>query len=139
MKTLKQFVTQSNLDSKLLRAVVRQVGGWENFKEIARDVASHGASGGFSGFIYYMDTVAFTKRNKAAVVASLENLASDIGEGGIISLLAGSNCLKGESQEAIAGGLYNPRHPDRTTVYNALAWYALEEACRSYCDLVDGY
>ena len=36
-------------------------------------------------------------------------------------------CFKGMSQCEIMGGLYNPKSDDKTTVYNALAWYALEE------------
>ena len=57
---LSDFVKQSTVPAKLIRAVVRQVGCWEDFQQIAKDVASHGADCGYNGFTYYVDTVAFT-------------------------------------------------------------------------------
>ena len=65
---LSDFVKQSTVPAKLIRAVVRQVGGWEDFQQIAKDVAGNGADDGYKGFIYYVDTVAFTKRNRRAIL-----------------------------------------------------------------------
>lgn len=137
MKTIKEFVEQSNIDAKLIRATVRQIGGLEEFKERAQDVTNHGAAGGFIGFTYYADTITFTKRNKAAIVDMLSALADDLGEN-TLSCLAGFNCLKDYTVEEVADGLYNPRSDHRTAVYNALAWFALEEVARSYCDVAEG-
>ena len=47
MKTLKEFTEKSHINESLVRAVVRQSGGWEDFKEKALDVANHGAYAGF--------------------------------------------------------------------------------------------
>lgn len=138
MKTIKEFVEQSNIDASLIRATVRQVGGWEAFKELAQDVTNHGAAGGFVGFTYYTDTVAFSKRSKAAIVDRLSTIADELGENALLCL-AGFNCLKDYTVEEVADGLYNPRSDYRTAVYNALAWFVLEEVARSYCDMVDGY
>ena len=110
----------------LKRAVMRQFGDSESFYESVPDIANHGASGGVSGFIYYSDTVCFTTRNKNKIMHSLTDLSNDIGES-IVSMLSHWQCLKGMSQRDIMGGLYNPKAEDKDTVYNALAWYALEE------------
>jgi hypothetical protein len=110
----------------LKRAVMRQFGDSESFYESVADIANHGASGGVSGFIYYSDTVNFTKRNKNKIMQALTELSNDIGES-IVSMLSHWQCLRGMSQREIMEGLYNPKSDNKTTVYNALAWYALEE------------
>ena len=110
----------------LKRAVMHQFGDSESFYESVSDIANHGASGGVSGFIYYSDTVNFTKRNKGKIMQTLTELSSDRRES-IISMLSHWQCLKGMSQCEIVDGLYNPKSDNKTTVYNALAWYALEE------------
>ncbi len=110
----------------LKRAVMRQFGDSESFYESVPDIANYGASCGVSGFIYYTDTVAFTKRNKAKIMQCLEELSSDCGES-IISMLSQWKCLKGLTQREIMEGLYNPKSDDKTQIYNALAWYALED------------
>jgi len=110
----------------LKRAVMRQFGDSESFYESVPDIVNYGASGGVSGFIYYSDTVNFTKRNKNKIMRSLTELSDDLGES-IVSMLSHWQCLKGMSQCEIMEGLYNPRSDNKTTVYNAIAWYALEE------------
>jgi hypothetical protein len=118
---------------KLARAVIRQCGGWDCFKDTAQDVTRHGAAGGFSGFIYYSDTEAFAKRNKAEILEYAKEMANEIGES-LYGMIAGFNCPKiseGEAAEAI----HNPRSDDRTQVLNALAWFALEEVSRRWVDL----
>jgi len=136
--TLSQFCEFSHIDTKLIRSTVRQIGGWNQFLAYASDVTNHGASGGFSGFTYYDDTVSFTKRNKASIVTFCENFASDLGESGAIGFISNFNCMKDYSLSEIADGLYNPRSEHKTTVYNALAWLMIEEVSRSYCDMLEG-
>ena len=133
MKTIKQFIEQSNLPAKLVRSVIRQIGGWQEFKDHAQDVYNRGAAGGFSGFTYYSDTVSFAKRNKTDIEAMLKDFADSISES-FADTLAGFNCFKGEDPCDILDGYYNPRSDNRQMVYNALAWYALEEVCRAYCE-----
>lgn len=132
MKTVSEFCEQSGIDAALIRAVVRQVGGWADFKELASDVASHGADAGFSGFINYSDTVAFANRNKKAILDYAAQMADSLGEP-LYKMIGGFNCLEiseGEAAEAI----HNARSEERTNVMNALAWFALEEVCRAYDD-----
>jgi hypothetical protein len=68
VKTLTEFCKASHIPESVIRATVRQAGGWESFTEMAADVTGYGAAGGFHGFIYTRDTVAFTKRNKAGLL-----------------------------------------------------------------------
>lgn len=138
MNTLKQFAQRSHLPAKLVRAVIRQVGGFDSFKELADDVTNYGANGGFSGFVYYTDTVAFTTKNKAEILESLKTLAADMGET-FSACLCGFGAFKGKTESDVLDGLYNHRSDMRQTVYNVLAWYALEEVARSYVDLTEGY
>ena len=136
MKTIKAFIENSNLEAKLIRSVVRQIGGWDEFKDRAQDVANGGAAAGWVGFTYYTDTVAFAKRNKRAIEGLLKDLADSIGED-FAKTLTSFNCLQGYEGFEILDGYYNPRSEMRTQVYNALAWFALEEVCRSYCDWIE--
>ena len=139
--TLAQFCEQSSIPAKLIRAVVRQSGGWESFRDIAQDVANHGADSGFSGWIYYSDTCAFTKRNRAVIVDLAQQFADEIGDTGAIALVAGFNCLRGQVNAHECGRiLYSARGGDadtRQTIENALAWFALEEVARAYVDAIE--
>lgn len=137
MKTLKAFAAASHLPEKLVRAVARQIGGWEEFKGRAEDVARHGADGGFGGFCYYSDTVSFAKRNKAEILKMAQAQADDFGSDSAYSMIAGFACLPEYSATDVAVAIHKPRSENARQVYNALAWYALEEVARSYVDLCD--
>ena len=137
--TLKQFIESSSIPASLIRSTVRQCGGWKEFKEIAGDVSRHGADCGFGQFCYYSDTVPFAKRNKSAIMELCKDQAEDFyGRGTTIpQFIAYFNCLKGIDLESVAIALYAGKGEDCTQVYNALAWYALEEVSRQYCDIVE--
>lgn len=137
-KTLAAFVKFSHIPESLIRAVVRQHGGWTTFQENAQDIAAHGADTGWSGWIATADCVAFTKRNRAAIVESLERLSSEDGED-LLSLVAGFNCLRSYkfSTSDVGRVLFSAKGGDedaRSTIENALAWSALEDVARSYVD-----
>lgn len=134
MTTLKQFIENSHVNEALIRAVVRQSGGWSEFKEHAEDISNHGASGGFSGFIYYTDTVKFARKHKDAIREALKELADSVGESEL-NTFNGFNCLKGEAQEDNAKALYGRYDNGLTAQYNALAWFALEEVARSCVEM----
>ena len=135
--TIAKMIESSSIPASLIRATVRQSGGWESFTDHAEDVTNHGASGGFSGWIYYTETEAFTRRNRAAIAQLAEDMASDIGEGSAVALVKGFNCLDGATESECARALYGKAKPDDSNVENALAWFALEEVSRAYCDLMD--
>lgn len=136
---MSKLIANTNIPAALVRAVVRQMGGWDSFKESARDIANHGIDGGFHGFIYHSDTVKFAKAHKADILAYAREMASDIGEPGAYSLIAGFNCLRDLklSGDEVADCVNNSRHEDYTQVMNALAWFAGEEVARAYADMLE--
>ena len=121
-------------------AVVRQLGGWTSFKESAGDITDHGIDGGFHGFIYYMDTVPFGKRNREAIKRALKEDAESMGEP-LLKMVASFRCLDDQCQEEeIAECLYGSGCADEnaaTQIYNALAWYAGETVARRYVDAIE--
>jgi hypothetical protein len=125
----KQFIEESAIPAKLARAVVRQMGGWDCFKESAEDVTNHGASAGVSGFIYYSETLPFAKKHRADIAKLVEQLADEIGED-VIAMVKCWRCMEDATTAEIAAGLYG--RGDDTQVLNGLAWFALEETCRAY-------
>ena len=119
------------MNKKLINAVAKQMGGIASLKESARDVCNHGAAGGFNGFMYCTETEAFTKNNHALIMELLSEFAGDMGVN-VLELLSGFNCFKDMTHSEIFDGLINPNSDDRATVYNGLAWFALEEAARYF-------
>jgi len=124
------FVTHHCSVKALALAVINQVGGWYCFTEIAPDVARHGASCGFSGFIYYTETTAFYDKNKAAILESLAAMAADMGTT-VIEMVKGFNCLNSDySYDEIAYVVYGSSND--TSIKNALSWYALETVAMEF-------
>lgn len=137
--TLAKLCEQSNIPDSLIRAVVRQMGGWESFTETARDICLGGIDGGFTGFIYNRETKAFAKRNRASIADLAESQAQEFGSD-IFTMIKGFGCLKNDGIETgdIASALFGGKEREMTgTVLNALAWYAGEEVSREYCRLAD--
>lgn len=138
IRTLADFCSASHLNPSLIRAVVRQFGGWESFTESAPDVTHHGIDGGFHGFIYNADTEAFAKRNRSLISELASNQASEFGTS-VTEMIQSFGCFRHgpkPTDEEIGLALYAGREKeDSVPVLNALAWYAGEEVCRSYCDL----
>jgi len=94
------------------------------------EAATHGADGGFGGFITYSETSAFTKRNRRAIAEWLTEDADGFGQTPS-ELIRSFRCLDNPSEEAIACALYGAPardgiKDDVMLVENALAWYALE-------------
>lgn len=119
----------------LIRAVIRQSGGWADFREIASDVASHGAAAGFGGWTYHADTCAFTKRNRSAIAEFCADQADQYGTG-TLEMIQGFNCVgKDFSLDEIGRCLYG--RGEDSTILNGLAWFALEEVSRAYVDAAE--
>ena len=125
------FINQS-ANPAMARAVINQLGGWDSFSESAQDVTSHGADAGFSGFIYYAETLAFTKKHKASIMESINNMAQEIGQP-VLEFVQSFRCVGADySVDEIAQAIYAGKGDAVETIYNALAWYALEEVCREF-------
>ena len=132
--SLANLIDSTNIPESLVRAVVRQMGGWESFKQSAPDITRHGISGGYHGFIYYSDTIPFTKRNRKAILEMATEQARQFGEG-LVEMIKGFRCLDGATETEIVEGLAG--NTDQTQVPNALAWYAGEVVARAYCDMTE--
>lgn len=133
MKTISEVCKENEEFSLVVKAVVRRIG-----RESIQDVNEHGISGGFSGFIYYTETVAFWKKYKKIIMKMLENDASDFGVG-IVEMVQNFNCLVNTStkerkpdytSDEIGRALYGRYNEELDIIYNALAWYAAEIVCR---------
>ena len=135
MKTLKQVTSERPEYKRLINAVIDNIG-----IESVEDVINHGIDGGFNGFIYTSDTVAFYKKHKKDIITLAKDMASDLGEN-LIEMIGGFNCLKyydynknkwveDKGQDAIGQTVYGNDHDDM--VANALAWFAAEEVCRMF-------
>lgn len=137
---MSNFLKAANINPKLASAVIRQFGGWENFREKAHDVANYGINGGFCGFIYYDDTVSFTKKHKKLIIENITQFANEFGES-FVKVIADFNCLKntGITENDVMLALMSPRSCDDFVLqqfYNALAWYAGETVAHEYADYV---
>lgn len=134
--TVKGFCEESTLPESLIRATIRQVGGWARFKECANEIASHSADAGWPGFTYYEDTVPFSKKNKESILEMARNQADDLGTE-MFAMISNFRCMNGLTATEVIEAIYSRRSPEdnRTTVFNGMAWYALEEVARAYDDL----
>lgn len=129
------FIAASNIDAPLIRAVVRQSGGWDAFCDSTPDIASHGIDGGFHGFIWNRDTETFAKRNRRLIADLASEQASELGVT-VYEMIRGFGCFRNGSaptDEEIASALYTDHNvEDGVNMLNALAWYAGEEVARAY-------
>ena len=140
---MKTLIANSSIPATLIRAVVKNMNGWDSFKESAQDVVDHGAVCGFGNFIYYTDTVCFTAKNRKAIAELAAQQAADFGDSSEIEMILGFNVIKKDNDDLtssdIARALYGRLADEdkKTTIYNVLAWYALEEVAQAYCDLLE--
>lgn len=119
--------------TKLQKAVIEQMGydvkkDKDDYMEIFRNLRN--ASDGYSGFIYYSDTINFYKKNKKLIIEHLKQLSQDLGQN-FLDTIKGFNCFRDSDitiddiGEIIYGN--NTKNSYYTDVANALSWYALEE------------
>ena len=136
MTLVDTITSNSNIPQSLVRAVIRQIGGAQSFKESAHDIANHGIDGGVHGFIYHVDTTKFSRNNLAAILELADAMARDMGESSGYQLVAGFNCLRDLKLDGgqVAAAIHDKRDENHTEVMNALAWFAGEEVARAYAD-----
>ena len=128
------------VSEKLAEAVIAQFGDWGSFTEQAEDVVNHGIDGGFGGFTYYSDTVAFAKENLDSIKELIAEQADGFGISGPIEFIKGFNSLNDNYTIDDIGKIYygqDENHVDYRHIMNALAWYAAEEVCRAYVDALE--
>jgi hypothetical protein len=126
------------MNKHLIDVVARQLGesSSEDLLDTYRNIAAHGADSCWVGFTYTRDTVDFWESNRDLILASLKDMASELGEKSTVALVASFRCLSGVSQDEIAETLFGEcpipdgRYQDLSQIANALSWYALEEVAR---------
>lgn len=137
--TLKSLCENTNIPESLVRAVVRQLGGWESFTQSTPDISNYGIDRGFHGFIYTKETEDFAKRHRKDITAMARNQASEFGIGSI-EMIRGFGCFRNDppTDEEIGSALYAGKNLEGgTPVLYALAWYAGEEVARAYVDMIE--
>lgn len=137
--TVKECCKQNPAHAKLIRATVKQFGGMDNdLQNTMENILSHGIDGGYSGFIYYSETVKFAVKNQKHIVALLEEQAEQLGEGDVISMV---NCFKPFRKSGMDADdkkdlyLFLAGQAGRCkeyTIPNLLAWFVAEEVCRMF-------
>lgn len=119
----------------LQNAVIEQL-GFDSLDEdcmaTLEDVSSHGADSGFSGFIYYTETMAFFEANKAAIIEQLKDDVDIFGPDSVIGLVKSFKCAADSTEDEIGATLYGGEVD--TCVANCLAWYALETVAYQLTD-----
>lgn len=137
MKTKKQVLIENPEYKRLINAVISRIS-----MEYVEDVNRHGINGGFSGFIYYSDTVAFFRQYRKDILKLAEDMASQLGED-MITMISNFNCLSSGSYPnrkpdytttEISQAIFTGRGDASTQVLNAMAWFAAEEVCRMFED-----
>jgi len=137
MKTLKGFKEYCGETlAALVVPVKNQLGVnmpefWDELENISRSYC--GAAAGFSGFIYYSETVKFWRAYRKKITAHMEQLAWELGEN-VLQMVCSFNGLKDYDQGDIARALYGRYDDDLTSIYNVFAWFALEEVANRYAD-----
>lgn len=138
--TLGFLCDHSSIPNKLIRAVVRQMGGWEAFTQNAPDITRHGIDGGFSGFIYYAETEPFARRNRKEISEMASEQAKEFGVS-VVEMIRNFGCFRHGAKptdDEIGSALYAGKDIDGgMNILNALAWYAGEEVSREYCRLTE--
>jgi hypothetical protein len=145
VKSLRHYIAANSIFSPVtINHVISALGfslngSWDSLKELSaqfENCAEHGADCGFSGFIYYNETIAFFKANRQDIVNHIETTAADLGTD-IISMVQNFGVFR-HSETPTAGeigkALWNSRKTwkDLTSLYNVFAWYALEEVSRAW-------
>lgn len=119
--------------TRLISAVITQLGGVSSMS----DIANHGIDGGFSGFTYYVDTHKFTMRNRNAIIEMLEQMADELGED-VTKMVDGFGVFNRQGMDAdekkdlyrYLGGA----KVEQGTITNVMAWFAAEEVARMFCE-----
>ena len=139
MKPKKIKVSDTRYPS-LTQAVINQLSGEEsgnhapveNIADSLRDIALHGADGGFTGFTYTEECVQFFKDNRESILHLAEDMAEDMGEN-LLDMIQGFRCIgKGFSTSDIGKALWGETvcNEADSTIRNGMAWFAAEEIAR---------
>lgn len=137
MKTLKNFKEYCGESlGALVNPVKAQTGCdladfWQEMEDVSKSPC--GAAGGFTGFIWYSETVAFWRKNRQKIYKLMKEQSEGLGEN-VLGMVCGFNGLKDYEAEDIARALFGNYNSDYDQIYNVFAWYALEEVAFYYSE-----
>jgi hypothetical protein len=117
-----------------------QHGTAKDFKELSGifvDCLKHGANAGFTGFIYYKDTVPFFTKHRLDIINNLEHTAEEMGTDVITMVLNFKEFHNNDyspTPSEVGKALWDTsiNYSDYTELYNLFAWYTLEEVSRTW-------
>ena len=134
-----EFMSKTDLIASVVDAVIEQVGGWDEFILIAKDVAENGGGDGTSGFNYHEETNLFVKNIHFDIVALIMIAAVEAGSPNALALASGFKCFKGIEEKNLGMVLYgaDTNNDDYDTIAYGLAVYALEEVAHDYQRLLE--
>lgn len=132
MKTIKTVIQENSEFKTLINAVISRIG-----KDSIQDVNNHGVDSGFSGFIYYSDTVPFAYRYRKLIIQLLEQDAQEFGIE-VSEMVSGfgifrNNPMDSDDKRELYRFLSETKCKE-TTIPNLMAWYAAETVCRWFED-----
>ena len=145
IKAMRNFLYEnSGFTKKTVNNVISTLGyplqgSGSVFKELSSEFVNcteHGANIGFSGFIYYSETIAFFRANRQDIVNHLENMSAELGTD-IISMVQSFGVFRHSEKPTsaeVGKALWGSTHHryDLTSLYNVFAWYAFEEIARTW-------
>lgn len=130
LMTIKQVASNFSGSEKLVRGVISNLGYRvidSDLVGVCNDIARYGISGGFGGFIYYADTLAFYRKFKRDILELATTDASELGTN-LLEMIYNFNGMKDIPREDIDAVMTGSRNNDYdTTIKNCLAWYAAEQ------------
>lgn len=134
--TLKTFETYGGRNLYAVALAVKAQTGLnkDDFFALLDNVvrSPYGAAAGFTGFIYYSETVNFWRKNRSKILRFAEDQAEELGQN-VVDMVAGFKEIKDDfTAGEVATALYGRYNEDYTNIYNVLAWYALEEVAFYY-------
>jgi hypothetical protein len=145
IEKLREYITRnSTFPERTVNNVIEALGcplhgSGGIFRELSAEFVyctEYGADTGFSGFIYYTDTTAFFMNNRTAIASRIERAAAELGTD-IFSMVQGFGVFCNSdkpSPSEIGKALWDSSqsYPEFVSLYNAFAWYALEEVSRAW-------
>jgi len=137
MKTIRELVDRSTLPEGLIRAVVRQAGGWEYFKMIAPMVMRNGHKKDWSGFEYHTETSKFYITYRDLIRQVAHHVAEEGGQSTIKMIHNFRDLSKEFSEDEIGTTLYGPKSKIDIQIANALACFVLEKVAQAYINIIE--